>query len=227
MTTIYLSLIAVSSLCICQPAAGSLTENGSIAVTGLKNNTTVVVKDSDSGDYTTLIIGTVTAAGGIATVFIGFRRWLTEQKQSRISRQTETVKNVVLPLILEFDKSEELMIAKNVLDDTPIEYGFYDKEKLSRTLRDHRNNREPWVKGDKPVRDSFDSLLDFFSKLEYLFSIDLLTQQQLEYFRYYINQAAESNAVVNFVKIYNFPLHGRLHPNLNSKSPSIDTTHNP
>jgi hypothetical protein len=227
VTTIYLSLIAVSSFCICQPAAGSLTENGSITVTGLKNNTTVVVKDSDSGDNITSIIGTLTAAGGIATVLIGFRKWLTEQQQIRISRQAETVKDVVLPLILEFDKSEELMIAKNILDDTPIGNRFYDEKRLSSTLRDHRNNREPWVKGDKAVRDSFDSLLDFFSKLEYLSSIDLLSQQQLEYFRYYIDKAAENNAVVNYVKIYNFPLHKRLHPNLNSKSPLIDTINNP
>src|SRR5262249_8381706 len=126
-------------------------------------------------------------------------------------------------LIFQFDRSQEMFYAKQILDGfiPPVEHDWvYPKEHynighLDDILRDHkvRSITDP---GEITIRKSFDELLDFFAKLEYLFSIDLLTAHQLEYFRYYINKASNEDAVVNYVKTYSFPLHGKLDNRLNS-----------
>jgi hypothetical protein len=66
------------------------------------------------------------------------------------------------------------------------------------------------------IRESFDTLLDFFCKLEYLLSIGLLKYEELTYFKYYIDRAAENNSVVNYIRMYEFPLNGKLNANLHS-----------
>ena len=85
------------------------------------------------------------------------------------------------------------------------------------SLADHTKPHPPWNEpADGKIRFSFDKLLDFFSKLEYLLSIGLLTDKEIDYFRYYIDKAGRNEAVVNYVIAYNFPLHRRLHPKLDS-----------
>ena len=69
------------------------------------------------------------------------------------------------------------------------------------------------------IRKSFDGLLDFFCKLEYLLGIGLLKYEELSYFNYYIERAADNHSVVNYVRMYEFPLNGKLNRNL-----SISTT---
>jgi hypothetical protein len=78
-------------------------------------------------------------------------------------------------LIDKLDKSEKMYWAKSIwkVDFAPqhptedYPYGFYTEERLLHSLMDHKKRTEPWDKGDGIVRSSFDSLLDFFSKLEY------------------------------------------------------------
>ncbi len=212
----------MSSLWLCQVAMGDLAQNGSITITGLRNNTNVFVKDSDS-DNTSLIIGYLTATGAIATVAIGFSKWLADQKQNRATRELETVKEIVMPLVNQFDKSDKMLYAKQILDSfTPPlqrEWAYpkehYSIKNLDEILRYHKD-RAISDPGEISIRESFDELFNFFSKLEYLFSIGLLTERQLEYFLYYIKKAGDQSAVANFVRTYNFPLHGKLDPRLNS-----------
>jgi YVTN family beta-propeller protein len=168
------------------------------------------------------IIQIFTVAGGFVTVYVGLRTYSVSQTL----RKKDIVKDIVFPLKEQFDM-EEVETAKYILDDVPIKYGFYDEDRLSDTLRDHRKNQEGWSNGDGEIRYSFDRFLDFLSTLEYLVAIGLINKEEkkksdddlLYPFRYFIDKAAKNKAVVNYVKIYNFPLYGRLHPNLNSNTP--------
>lgn len=58
--------------------------------------------------------------------------------------------------------------------------------------------------GEKEIRASFDALLEFFSKLEYLRMIGLILQEDLSYFQYYIKKASDDPAVCKYVKDYKF-----------------------
>lgn len=60
--------------------------------------------------------------------------------------------------------------------------------------------------GEREIRCSFDALLAFFSKLEYLRKIQLIREEDLTYFRYYINKAAENEGVRTYVEKYDFKL---------------------
>jgi YVTN family beta-propeller protein len=182
------------------------------------SNSSIISIDPDTS------IQILAVAGGFITAFVGLRTYY----QSQMLRKKDILKDIVFPLKNDFDTSPEINRAKYILDDAPIEQGFYDEKRLLSTLRDHRNNRTSWEPGDGIVRGSFDRFLDFLGTLEYLSAIELIKKEtQLYPFQYYIDKAAKNKALVNYVKIYNFPLYGGLHPNLNSKSPSTDTFNNP
>lgn len=162
------------------------------------------------------IIGTL---AGIITVIIG----LFTYGQSQTIKKKDIQKEIVFPLIDEFDnKSPNTTLAKLILDDVKIKsnddnyaYGQYNIDRLKKVLAHHeKKGNEPWDKGDGYVRRSFDALLDFFVRLEYLQSIGLLTKKEINYFRYYIDRAAENPAVVNYIKEYKFPLNGKLNTKL-------------
>jgi hypothetical protein len=42
----------------------------------------------------------------------------------------------------------------------------------------------------------------------------MLKAKEIHYFDYYIDRVLKINAVVNYAKIYKFPLHGNLHEKL-------------
>ncbi|MFY9798535.1 MAG: hypothetical protein WBE68_12025 [Candidatus Nitrosopolaris sp.] len=65
----------------------------------------------------------------------------------------------------------------------------------------------------RPVRASFDSLLDFFCKLEYLLGIGLIKCEELSYFKNYIDRAANNDSIVNYTLMYEFPLNSKLNRN--------------
>jgi hypothetical protein len=84
---------------------------------------------------------------------------------------------------------------------------------LNEILRDHRS-RDVTAPEEIAIRMSFDYLLDFFAKLEYLLSMGLIKKREIEYFNYYIRKTAENSAVVNYARIYEFPLKGKLNISL-------------
>jgi hypothetical protein len=218
------ALIAFSLLYTYQPAVGSF-DNGSITVSGLKNNTNVIVKSSDSGDIWPVIIGAVTAIGGLVIGLITYR---TQSKESRFLRAKDTQKDIIFPIIKEFDESKGMKYAKDILDGKNIvprqgwevNYGYYKMANLAIILRDHKKNdiNDP---GEMAIRHSFDVLLDFFCKLEYLLDIKLIDEREIEYFRYYIETASEKKPIMDYINTYKFPLHiDRLlkKPDSNQKS---------
>jgi hypothetical protein len=80
---------------------------------------------------------------------------------------------------------------------------------LGNVLRNHED-RDVTASDEIAIRMSFDSLLDFFVKLEYLLSMNLIKKSELEYFNYYIRKTAENGAAVSYMKAYKFPLKGKL-----------------
>jgi hypothetical protein len=197
----------------------------------LTNSTLVIVNNSDRstnknesfGFDTPTIIGAATAAAGIATILLGLRTY----QQSQAIKKKDLIKDIIYPLMAENDKSKEIRLVEQILDDYNIPsqdpdsdrpYGRYDEQRLRSCLVDHRTYTGSVEKGAGAIRSACDVYLDFLGKLEYLVSIGLISQKELGYFQYFIQKAANSVAVVNYVKIYNFPLHGLLDRRLSSKS---------
>lgn len=156
-------------------------------------------------------IGTLLAtAFGIGGLFWGIYTYRGSQTLKR--------QQILFPLIKEFDKSNEMSIAKALLDNyyvTPrkgwkLERYYYHRKHLDDILSMHAVD-DP---GEAAIRKSFDTLLDFFCKLEYLLDINLITPKEIDYFSYYIDQAADEPSVIKYIIDYKFPLRGKLNYNL-------------
>jgi hypothetical protein len=73
---------------------------------------------------------------------------------------------------------------------------------LKKYLRNHEDEPIANVSEIK-VRKSFDSLFDFFTKLSYYLSNDLISPSELTYFRYYLNKLDERKDEVDvYIKKY-------------------------
>jgi hypothetical protein len=170
-----------------------------------------------------LIIGTaIPTLAGIFGVYWGTHTYRGSQVLKR--------KEIVFPLMDEFDEPEKMEVAKRILDDFPDvkkKYldpkkiktikpeGYYHKRHLGEILKFHKvphddaKEREilcSFDDGEREIRHSFDRLLAFFSKLEYLRKIELIREEDLSYFRYYIDKAAENSNVLAYVEKYEFEL---------------------
>jgi hypothetical protein len=76
-------------------------------------------------------------------------------------------------------------------------------------LRDHRKN--PVTSAlEIEIRDSFCALLDYFSKLNYYLQNKLISKDELEYFRYYINKVMNNEAVNSYIASYYYNRDFRL-----------------
>ena len=176
--------------------------------------TNIPIKDQHRTFFDTSILtpwaAIVATLGAIVTAIVGLRTY----NQGQILKKKDIQKDIVFPLISEFDKPEgELQRAKLILDDVPLEFDpnepsvFYTKEKLLVSLQDHNKPIRGFDKvKDALVRGSFDRLLDFFSKLSYLKDIGLLEDREIDYFPYYIDKAANNEAVINYIKTYHSSL---------------------
>jgi hypothetical protein len=168
-------------------------------------------------------INLIAVAGGLVTVTIG----LVTYRQSQTIRKKDIMKDIIDPLINEFD-SPKFKIAKDLLDNKKVltksmdakgqpSEQYYTMDNLKDLLRDRRT--EPALRlteDEKEIREAFDAFLNFFVKLEYLLNIKILdkNRNELDYFYYFIDLAARQEAVTNFMKIYRFPLRGMLDPRL-------------
>ena len=189
----------------------------------LKLGFLILVSDGFMPGDLELIIGT--AIPTLAAIFGVF--WGTHTyRESQVLKRKE----IVFPLMDEFDKSEKMEVAKRILDDfsgikkrfldpknikTVKHEEYYRKHHLDEILRFHkvpddddkdRENLCSFDDGESEIRHSFDTLLAFFSKLEYLRKIQLIREEDLSYFRYYINTAADNKDVRAYVKDYDFQL---------------------
>jgi hypothetical protein len=139
----------------------------------------------------------VAAIGAIIVFFVGRYEY---RKSIKIKRAEFLDK-----LIAEFlDKETE--IARSLLDDyiyvTDELKGLSTEEqkqkavKLGFYLRDH--DKCPIKNTDEiKVRKSFDELFDFFTKLSYYLSNNLISASELTYFKYYLNKLEQKKDDVN------------------------------
>jgi hypothetical protein len=164
--------------------------------------------------------------GGIITL-IGLIKGLLEFiKNNRIKRAEFLEK-----MIVEFNGSN-LFLAKRILDDFWIEtegssemsdsdlikFGSIEKKEknvlrqlVTDLLRNHAD-RSVTGNGEHRARQSFDDLLDFFTKLDYYLSLKLISKNELHYFHYYFERCAykADGAVMQYASTYGYPSLFRL-----------------
>lgn len=158
-------------------------------------------------DALAIIIPTLVAA---LTAYVGLKAYREGQKLSR--------KDLIIPLIDQFDNSEDLFLAKAILDDftcnvppwdtkseilnglfnmSDDDFKYYARTNLPVFLRVHRDKHGKVYEDvpkiislkERAVRRSFDSLVYFFFKLQYLNRIGLLPEEELFYFKFYMKLA--------------------------------------
>jgi hypothetical protein len=165
------------------------------------NSSPSATTESIKYDITPIIAALIAGAVALAGFFWGL---ITYKKDQNLRR-----KDVIFPLINEFDESKNMKIAKYLLDDKKIERGpdwewpdeFYRKQYLSIILRDHKE-KEIKDAGEFAIRESFDALLDFFLKLEYLLETEIIKQKEIIYFKYYLDKISDEKAVIKYIDAY-------------------------
>jgi hypothetical protein len=192
------------------------------------------------------IIGTVIGLGGFAFGIISyFRNELERRKQTifPLIEEFNTDKKLFIAkslldnysfrrdVLARFPFTNDFDLPDDVSDESYIEKGstmaegnesiaeYENPTDLRQVLRNHRD-RDVTAPEEIAIRMSFDSLLDFFVKLEYLLSLRLIKRSEIEYFEYYINKAVGNAAVVSYMNTYKFPLKGKLDTPLKVISPS-------
>jgi hypothetical protein len=159
-------------------------------------------------------------AGGVFAALTAFKGILEYTKANKV----KTVE-LLNALIKEFNH-KNLGKAKRLLDDFVIcepndedievkgnlayQNSKFHKSNFETILRDH--NQTP-IENDKvliQIRASFDSLLDFFTKVEYLMSLGLISKSEFFFFKYYLDKMLNDNNVLNYCQIYDFKAIFRL-----------------
>lgn len=145
--------------------------------------------------------------GGIGGLMLFFRG-LTEYRRNSSIKRAEFLDR----LIADFSRKEN-QIALRMLDDfvyvkpensdaLPHEQAVRD-DGLAIYLRNHRNPGNAITEEyEIVVRNSFDSLFDFFTKLSYYLQNNLITPKELIYFQYYIDKIKTKKEALGYVRIY-------------------------
>lgn len=132
--------------------------------------------------------------------------------QNRVLKRQE----IILPLMREFEESPRLKTAKDILEDKPLYPNsrmgwnididdYYTRIHLKDILRP-RDERPVQDKGENEIRESFDALLDFFGKLGYLLDIEVISRKEIRFFLYFIKKTKDEEAVIDYVKKYEFQM---------------------
>jgi hypothetical protein len=169
-------------------------------------------------------VGAVTASVGI------FTYWRGQQLRR---------KDILFPLIEEMDSSKSLFLAKAVLDDftcnipefseedsamikntviqdvnegkTKADWKVkYARKNLWQFLRLHEKEGDVIDYREIVVRASFDALIKFYTKLEYLVDIGLLNKDEIRYFQYYYDKMLKELAVCKYIDKYGLSMKGSL-----------------
>lgn len=184
---------------------GKPTDLADINLSTTLTNPTFMAIDQNIVFLVGTLVPTVVGAVGL---FNGLRAYKDGQRLKR--------KDLIIPLINEFDNSEDLFLAKAILDDftcnippsgtnnqilknlfniSQDDFEYYKRSNLRKFLRYHRDPMAEPVTNikERTVRRSFDSMIYFFFKLQYLHRIGLLDKKELYYFKYYMNLAFQEN----------------------------------
>lgn len=149
-----------------------------------------------------LIIAAITILGGS----LAFWKGLSELRANSRIKRVEFLEK----LINDFNHSNT-SIARNLLDDyvyieeenrqLPFEEQGKNAKNLSAYLRNHKEFPIT-SSGEIKVRQSFDQLLDFFSRLSYYLKQKLISPAELSYFRYYLDKIESKPEVKGYIKLY-------------------------
>jgi hypothetical protein len=178
-------------------------------------------------DNIVFLIGTLIPT---AVAAIGLVNVLKTYREGQLLKR----KDIIIPLIDQFDNSDDLFLAKAILDDftcnipraetknedlkrfheiSKADLAFYNRSNLKKFLRYHRaEGAEPVTSlEEKAVRRSFDSMIFFFFKLQYLYRTGLLKDKELYYFKFYMTAAFKDKdygdyGLWNYIKNYQLPL---------------------
>ena len=182
----------------------------------LKNNYVMMLTLSELLTSITQFMLAITGLSGIFGLFWGIYRYREGQNMKR--------KEVLFELIKEYDDPDSLMnLAIHLLDDHVVPSKnewmhrglYYCNANFNLILRDHKNSSidDP---GEMAIRESFDSLLEFFGKLGYLLKVGIIKKDEILYFQYTLNQLKNDPYVKLYTKTYNFQLYEELLCQLNS-----------
>jgi hypothetical protein len=141
---------------------------------------------------------------------------LTQALYTYKENQKAKRKEIIFPLIDEFDNSEDLFLAKAILDDftcsvppykttnkfllefwdmSTKDFQYYNKCNLNNFLRNHldKNVEEITDPRERAIRKSFDAMIYFGFKLQYLYNIGILKKKELYYFQYDFDKLEHRN----------------------------------
>jgi hypothetical protein len=153
-----------------------------------------------------LIKISLTVIGGLYIFFAGRKEYIRTQKLKRAEFLDKLISDFLAP---------ETEIARKMLDD----YVYVKKENRNKSPQDQKNlaiplatylrnhlNEEPIGMQDEiEVRNSFDKLLDFFTKLSYYLNNKLISPRELTYFKYYIVKIKDKQEVIKYISAYYYP----------------------
>ena len=150
------------------------------------------------------VLAILTIASGSFTALWGYLKYNRDQF---VKKQA-----VFLELVKEYDNSKKMYIAKRILDGFEFTFdedkekfvnqdgGKLSKENMSLILEDKKSRKTPLSEGEIKIRESFDDLYNFFYKLYYLEKTKMLSQDEMDYFKYFIRQASKIKACMEYVK---------------------------
>jgi hypothetical protein len=143
------------------------------------------------------IIALITLFLGVLTLVKGVIEYGKAQKYKKIE--------LLESLISQFE-SEATENARLLLDD------FWFNNSKGEVIK--RQNLDIVLRNHKPdgisdeieieVRHSFDKLFDFFSKLDYLVRLNLISINDLYYFEYYLDKVFKNKACMDYAKLYGY-----------------------
>ena len=173
----------------------------------------------DVTSIVTIISTIVAIGGGLWALFKGLKEYrnsqqirkdeLDEYKRGLTLKRQE----ILFPLIKEFDESENILYAKDLvagidirLKDNNGELQTYTKKDLSNYLTRMDYDTKQLDEHENRIRTIMDSLLNFFGKLGYLMDNELITKKEINYFFWYIEKAKNDKSIITFAKNLDYEL---------------------
>ena len=175
------------------------------------------------------------AIAGLAAV--GTLVWgIYEYRESRSDKRKE----IFIEIAETFDSSKDMRFAKKILDTWAYSYskekrlfidpnGIFSLRNIGWILAigysgrsDFEVENPDFLKSIEELeeedldfvwltfRDSFDTLFFFFERLRYLQKSKRVTQDELEYFRYFIDAVKANPTIMEFLTVYKYRWHTEL-----------------
>ena len=228
--SIILFVVVIIILLISYPVTEIFAEDSMSLIRKDLNETMAKVSNYLTQDAKDIIVPIISILIPSISIIITAMIALSKYKESQKIRQGELTlqrQKMLFNLINEAEtseNSEKMFLAISILDNfscqvptndekngninkRTFEYYLNSNEKLDlkHVLRDHSQEVVTEEK-ERAIRQSFDVLLDYFSKIQYMYKADIITDRELNYFRYLVLRIKDNEAIMEYLKRYNFPL---------------------